>query len=264
MKDAVIKELQIIESEANVRVLMTVESGSRAWGFASPDSDYDVRFIYVHEPDWYSRIFEDRDVIEKMLPGDLDVSGWELRKSLRLFSKCNLALNEWIGSPVLYQEVPGFRSELSTLIPVFFNPLGATYHYKSMAKQALSSITPDGRISIKKFLYATRALMACRWIERYQSQPPTEFLAMVRNLAPAGERSQIEQLVLQKSLAVEEAEIVIERSRRAEIQVELDALDRVNLPFEKPTRSSVEKLDTILRHWAGIGSPPIKVPTVSS
>jgi predicted nucleotidyltransferase len=264
MKETVIKELQTIESEANVRVLLAVESGSRAWGFASPDSDYDVRFIYVHEPDWYSTIFEERDVIEKMLPGDLDVSGWELRKSLRLFSKCNLALNEWIGSPVLYQEVPGFRSELSTLIPAFFNPLGATHHYRSMAKQALSSVTPDGRISIKKFLYATRALMACRWVARYQSQPPTEFLAMVRNLVPANERSQIEQLVLRKSLTVEKAEIVIDGFRSAEIQSELDALDRVDFAFEKPAKSTVENLDTILRQWAGIGSSSTKLPAVSS
>jgi predicted nucleotidyltransferase len=76
MKETVVRELQTIESEAKVRVLLAVESGSRAWGFASPDSDYDVRFIYVHDPEWYSTIFEERDVIEKMLPGDLDVSGW--------------------------------------------------------------------------------------------------------------------------------------------------------------------------------------------
>jgi predicted nucleotidyltransferase len=264
MKETVIKELRTIESEAHVRVLLAVESGSRAWGFASPDSDYDVRFIYVHEPNWYSTIFEGRDVIEKMLPGDLDVSGWELRKSLRLFSKCNLALNEWIGSPLLYQEAPGFRSELSTLIPAFFNPLGATHHYKSMAKQALSSMAPDGRISIKKFLYATRALMACRWIERYQSQPPTELLAMVSKLGSANERSQIEQLVLQKSSVDEKASIVIDELRSAQIQSELDAFDRIDFAFEKPARSTLEKLDTVLRRWAGIGSAQTKLPTVSS
>jgi predicted nucleotidyltransferase len=263
MKETVIKELRTIESETHVRVLLAVESGSRAWGFASPDSDYDVRFIYVHEPNWYSTIFEGRDVIEKMLPGDLDVSGWELRKSLRLFSKCNLALNEWIGSPVLYQEAPGFRSELSTLIPAFFNPLGATHHYKSMAKQALSSMAPDGRISIKKFLYATRALMACRWIERYESQPPTELLAMVRNFSSANEQSQIEHLLLQKSSTDEKAEIVIDELRSAEIQNELDAFDRADFTFEKPTKSTVAKLDTVLRSWAGIRSDPTTPPTVS-
>ena len=254
MKETMLEQLQTIESEAKVRVLLAVESGSRAWGFASPDSDYDVRFIYVHDPEWYSTIFEARNVIEKMLPGDLDVSGWELRKSLRLFSKCNLALNEWIGSPVLYKEAPGFRSELSALIPAFFNPMGATHHYRSMATQALSSMPSDGRISIKKFLYATRAIMACRWIERFRSQPPTEFLAMVSNLVPAAERLEIERLVSQKAAAFEKDDIVVDSARRAEILSELDVFDRAEFAFDKPTRSGIEKLDAILRHWARIGT----------
>jgi predicted nucleotidyltransferase len=255
MRETILKQLKTIEAELNVRVLLAVESGSRAWGFASPDSDYDVRFIYVHEPNWYWTIFEERDVIEKMLPGDLDVSGWDLRKSLRLFAKCNLALNEWIGSPVLYHEVPGFRAELSALIPQFFNPVGATHHYRSMAKQALASMTPDGRLSIKKFLYATRALLACRWIERHRSQPPTEFLALVNELLPTDERSAMERLILQKSLNAEEAEITINGDQNAEIVAELDAFDRMELPFEKPTRVTLGKLDQILRHWAdGISS----------
>jgi|SRR5580698_1099478 predicted nucleotidyltransferase len=254
MKETVVKALHVIESEARVRVLFAVESGSRAWGFASPDSDYDVRFIYVHEPDWYSTIFEERDVIEKMLPGDLDVSGWELRKSLRLFSKCNLALNEWIGSPVLYQEAPGFRSELSALIPAFFNPMGATHHYRSMATQALSGMTSDGHISIKKFLYATRALMACRWIARFSSQPPTGFMAMVNDLAGATERSQIEELLLRKAASAEKSEVLVDASRRAQIQSELDVLERAEFALEKPSKSDIEKLDAILRQWARIGS----------
>jgi uncharacterized protein len=252
MKETVTKQLQAIELEGNVRVLLAVESGSRAWGFASPDSDYDVRFIYAHDPDWYSTIFEQRDVIEKMLPGDLDVSGWELRKSLRLFSKCNLALNEWIGSPVCYQEVPGFRDGLSALIPAFLNPVGATHHYRSMAMQALSSMTADGRISIKKLLYATRAIMACRWIARSSSQPPTEFMAMVNDLAGAAEKLQIEELLAQKSASPEKSEVVVDTSRRDEIQSELNAFEQSQFTFEKPSRSSVEKLDAILRHWVRI------------
>ena len=107
----------------------------------------------------YLTVFESRDVIEKMLPGELDVSGWDLRKSLRLFSKCNLALNEWLGSPVVYSETSEFRSELRALIPMFFNPTRATHHYRSMAKQALSNLTSENQISIKKLLYAARALL---------------------------------------------------------------------------------------------------------
>ena len=91
-------------------MLFAVESGSRAWGFASPDSDYDVRFVYAHRKDWYLSVFEQRDVIEEMLPGSWMSAGWDLRKTLRLFSKCNLALNEWLGSPIEYCAAPGFKS----------------------------------------------------------------------------------------------------------------------------------------------------------
>ena len=112
MKDRIREEIRTLESECDARVLLAVESGSRAWGFASPDSDYDVRFIYAHRRDWYLSVLESRDVIERMLPGDLDVSGWELRKALRLFAKCNLALNEWILSPEVYHAEPAFRGRL--------------------------------------------------------------------------------------------------------------------------------------------------------
>src|SRR5256712_12329607 len=117
MKQRVLHELDRIERQHKIRNLLAVESGSTAWGFASPDSDYDVRFIYAHERDWYLSIFEDRDVIEKMLPDGLDVNGWDLRKSFRLFSKCNLALNEWLGSPIVYSEVSGFRERFLRMIP---------------------------------------------------------------------------------------------------------------------------------------------------
>src|SRR5262249_9363242 len=112
MREYILNELSRIEKEHDVRVLMAVESGSRAWGFASPDSAYDVPFIYVHNRDWYLSVFEGRDTIEEMLPQSLDLSGWDLRKTLRLFSNCNLALNEWLGSPIVYSEVPDFRQRL--------------------------------------------------------------------------------------------------------------------------------------------------------
>ena len=112
MNERIRAALRDVERQFEVRILLAVESGSRAWGFASPDSDYDVRFVYAHPRDWYLSVGDARDVIEQMLPGDLDVSGWELRKALRLFSKCNLALNEWLGSPVTYQEIAEFRREL--------------------------------------------------------------------------------------------------------------------------------------------------------
>jgi predicted nucleotidyltransferase len=251
MRDEILAALRSIEAEAQVRVLLAVESGSRAWGFASPDSDYDVRFVYVHEPAWYLTVFESRDVIEKMLPGELDVSGWDLRKSLRLFSKCNLALNEWLGSPVVYSETSEFRSELRALIPMFFNPTRATHHYRSMAKQALSNLTSENQISIKKLLYAARALLACRWIRQYKSQPPTEFHVVVEHVASVDERTYFSDLIARKSDTPEKGEIVLEPDRGKAIRDELETYERNPVPPEASPNVSHEPLNATLRRWVG-------------
>src|SRR5690349_14763485 len=95
------EHLNKIENEFRVRILYACESGSRAWGFPSPDSDFDVRFIYVHDRDWYLSLSEDRDTIEKNLPGDLDIGGWDIRKTLRLISKSNVIPLEWLQSPIV-------------------------------------------------------------------------------------------------------------------------------------------------------------------
>lgn len=92
-----------IEAERGVRVLYACESGSRGWGFASPDSDYDVRFIYVHPLPWYLRVSAQRDVIEVPISDELDINGWELRKALGLLKKGNATLIEWLDSPVVYR-----------------------------------------------------------------------------------------------------------------------------------------------------------------
>ena len=93
-----------------MRVLLAVESGSRAWGFASPNSDYDARFIYSSAPDWYLSIdLEDKhDVIEYPIVDEIDLNGWDVRKALRLFARSNPAFVEWIQSPTIYLERGGF------------------------------------------------------------------------------------------------------------------------------------------------------------
>jgi predicted nucleotidyltransferase len=251
VKDRVDVELTRIEREYEVRVLLAVESGSRAWGFASPDSDYDVRFVYVHPREWYVSIFEQRDVIEEMRPGDLDISGWDLRKTLRLFSKCNVALNEWLGSPIIYRETPQFRPQLAAMIPRFFNPIAAVHHYRSMAERSFSENFTDGRIRLKKLFYVLRPLLACRWIEKNVTQPPTEFSALVAATGVSSdEKRWIADLLVEKS-AADEAHLITLETRRAEaIREELrhysPAADRVSAPMKIPTGS----LDSILRNWA--------------
>jgi uncharacterized protein len=251
VKDRVLEELQRIEREHGVRVLLAVESGSRAWGFASPDSDYDVRFIYAHSRDWYISVLEPRDVIEQMLPGDLDVSGWDLRKTLRLFSKCNLALNEWLGSPIVYSEVSEFRQQLAQLMPQFFNPIAGIHHYRSMASRAFTENYAGTHIGIKKLFYVLRPLLACRWIESRRSQPPTRFADLVdAEFVTPGERDWIRDLLVRKADSREADAISLDPSRAASIEAELNRY--TSAAAQMPSRSTghTRDLDSLLRTWA--------------
>jgi predicted nucleotidyltransferase len=250
MNTRILQELARIETQQNVRILLAVESGSRAWGFASPDSDYDVRFIYAHEQDWYLSVFERRDVIEEMLPDRLDISGWDLRKTLRLFSKCNLALNEWLGSPITYREIPAFRNRLLQLIPECFNSIAAIHHYRSMADRAIAENLVNDCIGIKKFFYILRPLLACRWIEHTAAQPPTEFQKlMTAAWIDSEERNWIATLLKEKSIANEAQSISLERSRMAGIQAELERYKSVAEWVAPPMKSKNVELDELFRAW---------------
>ena len=193
-----------IEREHAVRVLYAAESGSRAWGFASPDSDYDVRFICAHPRDWYLRVDQPRDVIEAMLPGDLDLSGWDLKKALGLFAGCNLALNEWLHSPIVYADDGALATRLRKLESDFFRPAHALFHYLNTARSTRSTHLRAPAIRLKKMFYALRPLLACRWIEHQRSQPPTAFGELVAALwVSDDERAAIAELQTLKHTASE-------------------------------------------------------------
>jgi uncharacterized protein len=249
MKQEILATLDGVERQYSVRILCAVESGSRAWGFASQDSDYDVRFIYAHPKDWYLSVFEQRDVIEPQGDGVLDPSGWDLRKALRLFSKCNLALNEWLNSPIVYLELAGFRIELQSLIPVFFNSIAAVHHYSSMANAALTTREASGEIKTKKLFYALRALLACRWIERSGNQPPTEFDRLVAAVAAENEKRWIAELLEQKATGRERDQTVDTRHRLSSMVEELTRFTNYNTRAPQPAKSDPDALDVILRQW---------------
>jgi len=169
-----------VEAERGVRVLFACESGSRAWGFASRDSDYDVRFLYVHQRDWYLSVEDRRDVVEMPLAGDLDISGWELRKALRLLRKSNPSLLEWLRSPIVYQYDPAFVAQFGALATEFYSPRRCYRHYLQMAFNNWRDYLRGRQlVSLKKYLYVFRPLLACRWIERLASQPPIQLARLV-------------------------------------------------------------------------------------
>ena len=173
---SILAALRAEEEARGIRILYAAESGSRAWGFASPDSDWDVRVLYVHPQDWYLSIAEKQaDTFAAMGPGDIDLSAWELRKALRLFAKSNIPLLAWLGSPLVYLDRDGFGDRLRALIPDFFDPRGAAWHHLSMQRSALEDLAPDGTIRIKKLCYALRSALSVRWIAARATMPPVPF-----------------------------------------------------------------------------------------
>lgn len=173
----ILLRLEKAEAEHGVRILFAIESGSRAWGFASPNSDFDVRFVYMHEPEWYQAVDleERRDVIEYEIVDDIDLNGWDVRKALRLFWKSNPAFVEWIQSPIIYTTKSVFRENALQLLPSIYSPVKGIYHYRSMAKTNYRGYLREPTVRLKKYFYVLRPLLATRWIAKTGSAAPIEF-----------------------------------------------------------------------------------------
>lgn len=177
IKTEILHRLKQTEEQENVRILMAIESGSRAWGFASPNSDYDVRFIYARHKDWYVDVNLEakRDVIEYPIVDEIDLNGWDVRKALKLFSKSNPAFVEWIKSPIVYINNGNFREESLNLLSSVYSVEKGIYHYKSMAKKNYRGYLREKNVPLKKYFYVLRPLLAIRWIEKYGESAPIEF-----------------------------------------------------------------------------------------
>jgi hypothetical protein len=152
-----------IEAEYAVKVLFACESGSRGWGFASPDSDYDVRFIYANRLDWYLTVLPGRDVIELPISDVYDVSGWDLRKALGLLRNGNATLVESLASPVIYKADPAFLPAIVTAAGQVSRPERAFHHYLHMARKNYREHLRGETVRLKKYLYVLRPLLACIW-----------------------------------------------------------------------------------------------------
>ncbi|WP_138755688.1 nucleotidyltransferase domain-containing protein [Paenibacillus sinopodophylli] len=196
----ILLELTRIEQKENVRILYACESGSRAWGFPSKDSDYDVRFIYVRPVEWYLSIFDKRDVIERPISDMLDINGWDLRKALNLFRKSNPPLLEWLQSPITYYTKYSVADQIRGISPLTFSPKSCMYHYLNMAKGNYRDYLQGEQVKIKKYFYVLRPILACGWIERYNTMPPIEFDKLVEALIPRDSELgvMVEQLLRRK------------------------------------------------------------------
>lgn len=197
IKEEILERLGEVEKEHNVTILYACESGSRAWGFASADSDYDVRFIYAHPEDWYLSfdVEKRRDVIEYPIVDEIDCGGWDIRKALYLFTRTNGALLEWLNSPIKYIEHGDFAQNLRDFAPKALNQTALLYHYSHMARRNAREYLFKDKVKLKKYFYVLRPLLAMNYVQKFSSPPPVEFENLVESVAPKSIRPGVKKLL---------------------------------------------------------------------
>lgn len=235
MKNTIVKALGRIEKENNVKILLASESGSRAWGFPSNDSDYDVRFIYVNQKDWYLSIADKRDVIELPIDDVLDVNGWDLKKSLQLMRKSNSPLLEWLGSPIQYNVWPKAYDRLMALSKMAFMPKTSCHHYLSMAKKKVEQFKDDEKVRLKIYMYVIRPILCCEWIIKNMEQPPMQIGDLLSEIPVDRHfKDQVNELIAQKKAHTEK--FTVERSEIIENYIDKKIIElHDNIPDNPPT-----------------------------
>lgn len=236
--------LRRAEREHDVKVLLAVESGSRAWGFASPNSDYDGRFIYANRPEWYLSVGleEQRDVIEYPIVDDMDINGWDLRKALRLFWKSNPGFVEWVQSNIVYEHSGSFHRRAKELLAQVYSVESGIYHYRSMAKTNFRGYLQTPQVPLKKYFYVLRPLLSVRWLEKFGTPAPIEF-DKLRDLIendPALQRAIDDLLAVKRAspeMGLSPQIVPIQRF----IECELDRLETI-----RPTRSERREVEPLL------------------
>lgn len=248
MKDKILEKLDELESNESIRILYACESGSRAWGFASPDSDYDVRFIYTRPSADYLRIHEVKDYAGLPVDEVLDISGWDIRKALKLFLKSNGPLYEWLQSPIIYRQHTDFADELRKLMPAYFNPRAGGHHYLSMAYKTLAEDLAGDRVKLKRYFYALRPALACLWIVDRHEVPPMEFEILRRLITDTVIQQKVDELLARKADVAETAMIepvpVLNQWLQDMISRCKEAVSRL-----EDKRMGAEELDGLLRNY---------------
>ena len=249
MKSEIIEKISEIEKRLQIKVLYACESGSRAWGFPSPNSDFDVRCIYVHPLSWYVSVLSKTDHLEEPISGDLDISGWDLRKTLGLINKSNSVVWEWLQSPTVYLECEDFSKTLLRVARPFFSPLTGFHHYFSMAKRGIEERGDSSKFKIKKYFYILRPLLAASWICKKVTVPPMVLHDLLNlGMVSSDERQAVTNLVLQKVNLNEGHEI----DRVQEIEnliLKLTTLCDAKKEELFAHKGEISDLDQFLRSW---------------
>jgi len=248
MRTKIVEALRHVEEKEGVRIIYACESGSRAWGFASEDSDYDVRFIYIRPLDWYLSVDDRKDIIEVPIDDNLDINGWDLRKSLHLLRNSNSVILEWLASPIQYFSHNLYVPLLTGLSQRAFLPRSSCRHYLGMARRNLGGCQTEEKVKIKSYLYAIRPVLCCRWIVIFGKQAPMPIDDLIAEFLPDqkdGLRQYLDHIIGIKKGKNERGRI--DRSPELEnyLQVQLEELETL-LPENSP-KLPIEEFDRIFR-----------------
>ena len=194
IEELVGRKLKEIEERENIRVLHAAESGSRAWGIASPDSDYDVRFVYVRPMDFYLKLQDKKDFIDWELNQVLDINGWDITKALQHFYKSNATLYEWGNSPIIYKTTPQWE-KIMKLAEEYFSGKSAMYHYYGTARKNYEAYLMEDMVKYKKYFYVLRPILACKWIEKKKCPPPVLFQTLAEEILEKERKPAVDRLV---------------------------------------------------------------------
>lgn len=248
IRSEILQRLKNTEQTEQVRILMAIESGSRAWGFASPNSDYDIRFIYARPSDWYLAVdLEDRrDVIEYPIVDDIDLNGWDIRKALKLFWNSNPSFVEWIQSPITYIDDGVFRASALELLPSMYGIEKGMYHYRSMAKTNYRSYLLASHVPLKKYFYVLRPLLSIRWLERYQTPAPIEFNRLLHLVESESLLTEIQALLERKKVSEEKLLAPAIPLINAFIEQELNRLESIQMSAT-PRSMEMDRLNEVFR-----------------
>ncbi len=199
INDLVALKMKEIEEKENVRILHVIESGSRAWGFASPDSDYDVRFIYVRNTESYLTLQNIRDTIDWELNDVLDINGWDIKKVLTHIHKSNVVMYEWANSPVVYYTTEEWKALFDRVGDLYFSRKASMYHYYGTAVSNYKKNFGEATlVKYKKYFYVIRPLLACKWIEERSCPPPVLFDTLVETVLEEEMRPVVRDLISKK------------------------------------------------------------------
>lgn len=250
MKKRILETLERIEWEYDVEILYACESGSRAWGFASPDSDYDVRFLYAGSLDRYLTVEKRRDVIELPIVDELDVNGWDVAKALALLRASNPTLLEWLTSPVVYRCNDRFLADMRTLAERAMRPRALCHHYLSMARTAWEKKLLGGRVTAKNYLYTLRTLLCAKWVIDRGTSPPVAFESLLaKTVGSESVWIAIEDLLVAKASSGEKDRMMRHPVLDDFIAVTLDRLERCIPPASE--RLAAEPFDSLLFKTVG-------------